>query len=49
MLQASSKRIDGSTLTKGQLRKLNSLRRSVGDDIGESAFADVVAAGGGGD
>ena len=26
-------------LTKGQLRKLNALRKSVGPDIGEKAFA----------
>ena len=31
--------IDHSTLTKGQIRKLNALRKSVGDDIAEDAFA----------
>ena len=31
--------IDQSTLTKGQIRKLNALRKSVGDDIAEDAFA----------
>ena len=31
--------IDESALTKGQLRKLNALRKSVGPDIGERAFA----------
>ena len=31
--------IDLSTLTKGQIRKLNALRKSVGDDIAEDAFA----------
>ena len=31
--------IDQSTLTKGQFRKLNALRKSVGDDIAEDAFA----------
>ena len=31
--------IDYSTLTKGQVRKLNALRKSVGDDIAEDAFA----------
>ena len=31
--------IDQSTLTKGQVRKLNALRKSVGDDIAEDAFA----------
>ena len=30
--------IDHSTLTKGQIRKLNALRKSVGDDIAEGAF-----------
>ena len=30
--------IDQSTLTKGQVRKLNALRKSVGDDIAEGAF-----------
>lgn len=30
--------IDKSILTKGQIRKLNALRKSVGDEIGESAF-----------
>ena len=31
--------IDQSTLTKGQIRKLNALRKSIGDDIAEDAFA----------
>ena len=30
--------IDQSSLTKGQIRKLNVLRKSVGDDIAEEAF-----------
>jgi len=30
--------IDQFTLTKGQIRKLNALRKSVGDDIAEEAF-----------
>jgi len=30
--------IDQSALTKGQVRKLNALRKSVGDDIAEGAF-----------
>ena len=30
--------IDQSTLNKGQIRKLNALRKSVGDDIAEDAF-----------
>ena len=32
--------LDESALTKGQLRKLNALRKSVGPDIGERAFAE---------
>ena len=31
--------IDESNLTKGQIRKLNALRKSVGDDIAENAFS----------
>ena len=31
--------IDQSTLTKGQVRKLNALRKSVGDIIAEDAFS----------
>jgi hypothetical protein len=34
--------IDYSTLTKGQVRKLNALRKSVGDDIAEDAFAKWI-------
>ena len=30
--------IDQSNLTKGQVRKLNALRKSVGDDIADVAF-----------
>jgi hypothetical protein len=30
--------IDQSTLTKGQIRKLNALRKIVGDDIADAAF-----------
>ena len=40
MPQASSRNIDESALTKGHLRKLNALRKSVGKDIGERAFAE---------
>ncbi len=32
--------IDESKLTKGELRKLNALRTSVGDDIGGKAFME---------
>ena len=37
------KAIDESALTKGQLRKLNALRKSVGPDIGERAFTEWLA------
>ncbi len=43
MAQKTSSKIDESTLTKGQVRKLNALRKSVGDDIGERAFAEWIA------
>ena len=36
-------RIDESGLTKGQLRKLKALRKSVGDEIAERAFAEWLA------
>ena len=35
--------IDQSTLTKGQIRKFNALRKSVGDDIAEEAFGKWMA------
>ena len=49
MGQGSSSGIDESTLTKGQVRKLRALRKSVGEEIGEQAFARVavLAVGGG--
>ena len=34
--------IDHSTLTKGQVRKLNALRKSVGDDIADAAFSKWI-------
>ena len=36
--------INHSTLTKGQVRKLNALRKSVGDDIAENAFGKWMTA-----
>ena len=30
--------MDESTLTKGQVRKLNALKKSIGDDLGTMAF-----------
>lgn len=35
---AKKSSINEKELTTGQLRKLNALRKSVGDDIGEKAF-----------
>ena len=35
--------IDEMSLTKGQRRKLNALRKSVGEEIGEQAFAAWLA------
>ena len=43
MVGTLSNRIDESTLTKGQRRKLNALRKSVGDAVGEKAFAEWLA------
>ena len=38
MPQAASPAFDENALPKGQLRKLNALRKSVGKDIGNKAF-----------
>ena len=35
--------IDESALTKGQRRKLNALRKSIGDDIAERAFLEWLS------
>ena len=35
--------IDEATLTKGQRRKLNALRKSVGDGIAERAFIEWLS------
>ena len=32
--------LDENALTKGELRKLNALRKSVGEDIGDMAFVE---------
>ena len=40
MASASLESIDERALTNGQLRKLNALRKSVGEDIGGRAFAE---------
>ena len=36
---ATTSKVDEGALTKGQVRKLNALRKSVGNDIGERAFS----------
>ena len=41
---ANPSRIDETALTKGQRRKLNALRKSVGEAIGEQAFAAWLSA-----
>ena len=43
MDRASSKGIDEGSLTKGQVRKLHALRKSVGVEIGERTFAAWLA------
>jgi len=43
MSEVSSTRINEGSLTKGQVRKLNALRKSVGDDIGERAFNEWLS------
>ena len=43
MDRESKTSMDESTLTKGQLRKLNALRKSVGDEVGEKAFGEWLA------
>ena len=35
--------IDENTLTKGQIRKLNALRKSVGDDLANDVFGKWLA------
>ena len=35
--------IDESSLTKGQRRKLNALRKSIGNDIGERTFLEWLS------
>ena len=43
MDRASLRAIDEGSLTKGQVRKLHALRKSVGDEIGERTFATWLA------
>ena len=43
MDRASSGAINEGSLTKGQVRKLHALHKSVGDEIGERTFATWLA------
>ena len=40
MARKPTSKIDEKTLTKGELRKLGALRKSVGEEIGDKAFMD---------
>jgi hypothetical protein len=40
MPRTAKETVETNGLTKGQLRKLNALKKSVGDDIGEKAFGE---------
>ena len=43
MTDGSLSQFDENTLTKGQRRKLNALKKSVGEEIGERAFAEWLS------
>ncbi len=40
MARKLAPKLDEKALTKGELRKLNALRKSVGEDIGDNAFVE---------
>ncbi len=40
MARKPAPKLDEKALTKGELRKLNALRKSVGEDVGEQAFVE---------
>ncbi len=40
MARKPAPKLDEKALTKGELRKLNALRISVGEDVGEKAFVE---------
>ncbi len=40
MARKPASKLDEKALTKGELRKLNALRKSVGEEIGDSAFME---------
>ncbi len=48
MARRSRNGLQERTLSKGQLRKLNALRKSLGDDIANRAFAEWVSTQGNG-
>jgi hypothetical protein len=43
MARAPARKFDEKQLTKGELRKLNALRKSLGDEIAEKAFGEWYA------
>ncbi len=43
MARKSVKTVDESSLTKMQIRKLNMLKKSVGDEIGTKAFVNWMS------
>ncbi len=42
MAHKPAPKLDEKALTKGELRKLNALRKSVGEDVGEKAFVEWI-------
>ena len=40
---ARAAKIDEKALTKGEIRKLNALRKSIGDELGEKAFREWLS------
>ncbi len=40
MARKPASKLDEKALTKGELRKLNALRKSVGENVGEKAFME---------
>lgn len=39
----AANKVDEKTLTKGELRKLNALKKSIGDELAQEAFAKWYA------
>ena len=40
MARKPASKLDENALTKGELRKLNALRKSIGEDVGDKAFLE---------